>query len=93
MAAEKDNQFIAVEVKNFLAPSTVSEFHEAIGQFINYRIALRLKQPERVLYLAVPLFTYEEFFLEEVVRISIAENAVKLLIFDPELQAVVQWLS
>jgi len=50
MAADKDNQLIAVEVKSFLAPSTVSEFHVALGQFINYRIALRLKQPERVLY-------------------------------------------
>jgi len=93
VAAEKDNQFIAVEVKSFLAPSTISEFHAALGQFINYRIALRLKQPERVLYLAVPLFTYEEFFPEEVVRISIAENTVKLLIFDPDLQEVVQWIS
>jgi hypothetical protein len=93
VAAEKDNQFIAVEVKSFLAPSTVSEFHAALGQFINYRIALRLKQPERVLYLAVPLFTHEEFFPEEVVRISIVENAVKLLIFDPDFQEVVQWIS
>jgi XisH protein len=47
VAAEKDNQFIAVEVKSFLAPSAVSEFHTALGQLINYRIALRLKQPER----------------------------------------------
>jgi XisH protein len=93
VAAEKDNQFIAVEVKSFLAPSTVSEFHAALGQFINYRIALRLKQPERVLYLAVPVFTYEEFFSEEVVSLSVVENAVKLLIFDPEEQEVVLWKS
>jgi hypothetical protein len=94
VAAEKDNQFIAVEVKSFLSPSSVSEFHGALGQFINYRIiALRLKQPDRVLYLAVPLFTYEEFFPEEVVRISIEENAVKLMVFDPDLQEVVQWIS
>lgn len=93
VAAEKNNQLIAIEIKSFLAPSTVSEFHTALGQFINYRVALRLKQPERVLYLAVPLFTYQEFFAEEVVRISIEENAVKLLIFDPDSQEVVQWIS
>jgi XisH protein len=34
VAAEKDNQFIAVEVKSFLAPSMVSEFHAAIGQSV-----------------------------------------------------------
>ncbi len=43
VAAQKANQFIAVEIKSFLSPSTVSEFHAALGQFINYRIALRLK--------------------------------------------------
>jgi XisH protein len=93
VAAEKDNQFIAVEIKSFLAPSNVSEFHAALGQFINYRIALRLRQPERMLFLAVPLFTYEEFFPEEVVRISVEENAIKLMIFDPDLEEVVQWIS
>jgi hypothetical protein len=93
VAAEKDNQFIAVEIKSFLSPSNVSEFHGALGQFINYRIALRLKQPDRVLYLAVPLFAYEEFFSEEVVSISIAENSVKLLVYDPDLKEVVQWIG
>ncbi len=93
VAAEKDNQLIAVEIKSFLSPSNVSEFHAALGQFINYRIALRLRQPERVLFLAVPIFTYEEFFSEEVVKISVAENAIKLLIFDPDLEAVVQWIN
>jgi hypothetical protein len=93
VAAEKDNQLIAVEIKSFLSPSNVSEFHGALGQFINYRIALRLRQPERVLFLAVPIFTYEEFFSEEVVEISVAENAIKLLIFDPDLEAVVQWIN
>ncbi len=93
VAAEKENQLIAVEIKSFLSPSNVSEFHGALGQFINYRIALRLRQPERVLFLAVPIFTYEEFFSEEVVEISIAENAIKLLIFDPDLEAVVQWIN
>lgn len=93
VAAEKDHQFIAVEVKSFLAPSTVSEFHAALGQFINYRIALRLKEPQRVLYLAVPLETYEEFFPEEVVCLSVQENAVKLIVFDPDLEEVTKWIS
>lgn len=40
LAATKDSEKIAVEIKTFLAPSTISEFHTAVGQFINYRIAL-----------------------------------------------------
>ncbi|MCL2933417.1 MAG: XisH family protein [Trichodesmium sp. MAG_R03] len=31
-------------------------------QFINYRAALRQEEPERRLYLAVPIITYNNFF-------------------------------
>jgi hypothetical protein len=39
IGAEKDHQKIAVEVKSFIGLSAISEFHTAIGQFLNYRIA------------------------------------------------------
>ncbi|GBE92581.1 fatty-acid oxidation protein subunit alpha [Nostoc cycadae WK-1] len=58
IAAQRDQEKIAVEIKSFLAPSNLSEFHTALGQFLNYRIVLREKQPERELYLAVNLETY-----------------------------------
>lgn len=42
LAAERGGDKIAVEVKSFLAhTSVISEFHTALGQFINYRAALR----------------------------------------------------
>jgi hypothetical protein len=41
IVASKDNQ-----IKSFLSPSTLSEFHLAIGQFINYRYALEDYEPE-----------------------------------------------
>jgi hypothetical protein len=40
IAATRNDEKIAIEIKTFLATSTISEFHTAIGQFINYRIAL-----------------------------------------------------
>ena len=33
-AAEKDGQKIAVEVKSFINPSNISDFHNALGQFL-----------------------------------------------------------
>jgi len=62
IAAEKDGEKIAVEIKSFIGPSNISEFHTAIGQFINYRVALEEQYPERNLYLAVPLAIYQTFF-------------------------------
>jgi hypothetical protein len=55
IAADKDNQQIAVEVKSFIGPSVLSDFHTALGQFLNYRLALDAKEPQRMLYLAVPV--------------------------------------
>lgn len=46
LAAEKDHHQIAVEVKSFLGPSLVSDFHLALGQFLNYRLALAQQDPQ-----------------------------------------------
>lgn len=40
IAAEKEGRKIAVEVKSFASGSNISEFHTALGQFLNYRIAI-----------------------------------------------------
>lgn len=37
IAAEKGEQKIAVEIKSFASNSAVSEFHTALGQFLNYQ--------------------------------------------------------
>ena len=93
IAAYKHTQKIAIEIKSFLAPSEISEFHLALGQFLNYRVALKAKEPDRILYLAVPLEVYNNFFLEEFTQISLKEYRVKLLVFDPEQEAIAQWID
>lgn len=94
IAAERQGQKIAVEVKSFLQQSSaISEFHTALGQFINYRGALRRLQPERVLYLAVPLTTYNTFFQLDFPKDMIAENQVKMLIYDVEQEVIFQWIN
>jgi hypothetical protein len=91
IAAQRDNEKIAVEIKSFLAPSTLSEFHTALGQFLNYRIVLREKQPERVLYLAVSREIYNDFFSRQLPKLSIQEYQLKLIIFDPVQEEIVKW--
>jgi len=62
LAAEKAERKIAIEIKSFLSNSTLTDFHAALGQFLNYRLALEMTDPERILYLAVPLDTFDSFF-------------------------------
>lgn len=91
LGAEKAGQKIAVEIKSFLGESMITNFHLAIGQTLNYRSALRKKQPERTLYLAIPFDIYEEFFLNEFIQEILQEHQLKLLIFSPEEQEVSLW--
>lgn len=62
LAAERDGTKIAVEIKSFLGDSPVSDFHRALGQFLNYRFVLENSEPNRSLYLALPHYAYESYF-------------------------------
>jgi XisH protein len=91
IAAEREREKIAVEIKSFLGVSAIAEFHTALGQFINYRYALLDFAPERVLYLAVPFDVYEDFFSQSFIQSVIQRSQVKLLIYDDEAEEVVEW--
>ncbi|GAX37421.1 element excision factor XisH family protein [Nodularia sp. NIES-3585] len=93
LAAQKDNQKIAVEIKSFLGDSTISEFHQALGQLLNYRLILRRKEPERVLYLAVPLDIYESFFKLEFTQIAITDYQLKIIVYNIEQEVISQWIN
>jgi XisH protein len=91
LAATKDKTTIAVEIKSFINPSAISEFHTAVGQYLNYRRALRAQEPSRVLYLAVPSQTYDEFFRLRFIQEGIEEYRIDLLVYDIEDRSIVKW--
>lgn len=91
LAAEKTGKKIAVEIKSFLGASEVTEFHLALGQCLNYRSALKLTEPDRRLYLAIPVDVYNEFFSRRFIQRIITEYQLKLLIFNPEQEEIVIW--
>jgi hypothetical protein len=54
---------------------------------------LKRLQPERVLYLAVPLTTYKTFFQLDFPKEMILENSVKMVIYDVEEEVIFQWIN
>ncbi|MEH2091503.1 XisH family protein [Nostoc sp.] len=91
ISAEKDKQKIAVEVKSFIGVSAISEFHTAIGQFLNYRVALEQKDSERVLYLAISQDIYQEFFIDSFIQSVLERYEIKLFVFHVQKQEIVLW--
>ncbi|NES65522.1 MAG: fatty-acid oxidation protein subunit alpha [Okeania sp. SIO2D1] len=93
IAAERGSEKIAVEIKSFIADSDISSFHTALGQYLNYCQALEEQEPERIVYLAIPVETYQDFFQLPFIQRSLKRYLVKLIIYNPKLEVISQWIS
>lgn len=93
IAAEKEELKIAVEIKSFAGKSLIEDFHQALGQFLNYRLALESIEPERELYLAVPLDAYKSFFKLELPRKVIETYNLKIIVYNAKKEVLVEWIS
>lgn len=91
IAATKGVQKILVEVKSFKGQSKTYEFHQALGQFNNYALALEEQEPDRILYLAVPDIVFENFFQKAFVKKSLLRYQVNVVVFDPLTKEIVRW--
>lgn len=91
LAAERDGSKIAVEIKSFLNKSNVYDFHEAVGQYVNYRMAMRIKEPGRELFLAIPHHVWDDFFQNEFVQMQLENEQIHVLTFNPIEKNIVIW--
>jgi XisH protein len=92
IAAQRDLEKIAVEIKSFTSDSDISEFHRALGQYLNYAQGLEEQEPDRVLYLAVPNETYSDFFQLPFVQKSIKRHGINIVTYNPIQEEVKQWI-
>ncbi len=93
IAAEKEQRQIAIEIKSFTAASTINEFHTVLGQFLNYKLALKIQQPQRVLYLAVPVDIYESFFQIDFTKEAVQYYQLKIIVYDPQNEEILEWIE
>ncbi|MEH2424685.1 MAG: element excision factor XisH family protein [Nostoc sp.] len=90
-AADKAGRKIAAEIKSFLNSSIITDFHSALGQFLNYRLRLQISEPDRILSLAVPVDTFDSFFQERFTQETVKLYQVKLVSYDPLQEVIVEW--
>jgi hypothetical protein len=93
IAAERDSEKIAVEIKSFVGDSDISAFHTALGQYLNYCQALEEQEPDRIIYLAIPSETYQDFFQLPFIQRALRRYQVKQIIYDPKLEEIKQWIN
>ena len=93
VAAEKQEQKLAVEVKTFGATSPVTDLHRAIGQYMFYDVLLRENEPDRFVFLAVDEEAYNGIFSEPIGELMINRLGIRLVIFDKLQKIIVRWIS
>ena len=92
IAAEKDNQRIAVEIKSFIGASQVNDLEKALGQYILYNDILVATESDKILYLAVTNKAFTEIFTEPIGNILLQNKRVRLIVFEPRKEEILQWL-
>ncbi|MCM0594172.2 MAG: element excision factor XisH family protein [Gloeotrichia echinulata CP02] len=92
ISAEKGTQRIVVEVKSFVGQSDVKDLEQALGQYVLYRQILNEVGSDRSLYLAVSRPTFNSVFTIELGQMLLKNKIIKLIVFDDESEAIVQWI-
>ena len=88
LAAER----IAVEVKPFGSTSPIADLEQALGQFSLYEEVLRVAQPDRLLYLAIPEAAFQGIFHERIGQLILQNRIRRAFCFSPEREEIVQWV-
>lgn len=91
IAAERDAEKIAVEIKSFLSPSPIRDLENAWGQFFLYSRVLQQQEPDRILYLAVNETVYQSIFAEEAGQLLLKEPGFHLVVFNSKTEEIVRW--
>lgn len=93
LAAERDGEKIAVEVKSFIGRSKVRELEEALGQYSLYLGFLEVIEPDRKLYLAVSRVVYENFFSQKAIQFAMRRHKLALIVVNVPTEEVVAWIN
>lgn len=92
IAAIKGSEKIAIEIKSFLGFSLSYQFHQAVGQYLNYRVGLMLQEPDRIIYLAIPKKSYKEIQNTPMFKLSCEVNTINILVYDLENDKILTWI-
>ena len=92
IAAEKEGTKIAVEIKSFLSASKISDFYNALGQFLTYKIGLEAEEPERILYLAIPRAVNDELFSLKLIETAVKQYQIRSIVYEIGTGVITKWL-
>jgi len=93
IAASKEDQKIAVEIKSFVGKSEIDDLEDALGKYVLYLSLLEEKDPDRTLFLAVTREAFGSVFSEPFSQVLIRKLNLRIIIFDDKKEEIVKWIT
>lgn len=93
LAAEKDKQRIAVEIKSFRSASDIQDLEMAVGQYVFYRSLLSRFEAGRKLFLAVPESVFASTLSAAIARPVLEDLSIAVIAFDPVKEVICRWTT
>ncbi len=93
IAAEKDKQKIAVEIKSFISKSVIADLEQALGQYLLYRSWMMRTEPDRDLFLAISNEVVADIFEDIAGRVLIEDYNIRYLTVNMKQEEIVLWKS
>ena len=91
--AVRGNEKIVVEIKSFLNRSSVSDFENALGQYLIYRRLLSQSEPETQIFLAISEATYTDFFTLKATQFIIETEKISLFTVNLATEEIERWIK
>ena len=93
VGAERGEERIAVEIKSFLSPSLLNEFHSLFGQFLVYAMLMREVDPDRRLVVAVSEEAYQSLLAKPSIALVLRQQPVPFIVVNLTSEEVVSWIN
>lgn len=92
VGAVRDGQKIAVEIKAFAGESAIADLHQAVGQYVVYKLVLEQLEPDRIVYLAISDRVHRKVFRRPLGRLIVQRLPLRLLVVNEARMEVEQWI-
>lgn len=92
IAAEKQGQRIAIEIKTFASVSDMTDLEQALGQYLAYRSVMNRTNENRFLYLAVHDEVYADIFDEPIAKLLVEDYQINVVVFKPAEEIILKWI-
>ncbi len=87
-------QILVVEIKCFSGKRPyLDDFYHALGQYLVYRDALRMKIPAYPIYLVMPSEAYDELTNQDSIQRTIKNVKMNLIVMDLDVEEIIAWID